>query len=305
MTLIPPWWLLFALLVFIGYFVLRTHQHDAWQKVIPPKVLGFLKHQRPGKLTRHPGWLIAAIAFIALSGPSTETQDKDTYRHSQGWIILADVSRSMTLTDVVPSRISAVRDAALDLASHANANSITLIIYAGDAFVITPPSYDTENFTDNANLLEYGLVPTDGSNLTRALSLGLAVIEDSSLIDARLFVLSDTGGFNTNSSAAIARIADLGHRTDLIVFGTEGAEGTGSIDLELAENMANNGNGVVVQSNAIGTINYSKLDLSNRSNDQSVLVQSGLTTLAWSNQSHWLLLLALPLMLILFYRQLR
>jgi len=310
MTVLQPWWLVFALLLFIAFWLLRTSQTDAWQQVIPQNVLVFLKRHKKSTPKRNIVWLIAAIGFAALSGPSTESEDKESYRHTQGWIVLADVSRSMTLTDITPSRIAAMRDAALELASQAQAHSVTLIVYAGDAFLIAPPSYDIENFNANANQLSYGIIPLDGSNLTRALSLGLSVIEDSGLVNARLFVLSDTGGFNTRSSSAIARIADRGHRTDLILFGTEefSSEETGNneqIDLQLAKNMANVGNGTVIRADAIGNVNYSKLDLDDNVPATELLTQSGLITLGWSNHSHWLLLCAVPFMLMLFYRQLK
>ena len=305
MTLMHPWWLVFALLSILAYLLLSERRDDAWQYVIAAPVLGFLRAFKKRISKRHIGWLIAAVYFIALSSPSIESANKDTWRHTQGWIILADVSRSMTLTDVIPTRLSAMRNTALELAGQAQSRSVTLIVYAGDAFVITPPTYDHDIFTSSTNLLDYGIVPLDGSNVSRALSLSLSVIENSDLINSRLFVLSDTGGFSAQSSAAVARIADLGHRTDLIIFGTDETDNSGKVDLKLANGMAKNGNGVVVRSDTIGNVNYAKLDLNNRAIATNLLTQSGLTTLIWSNQSHWPLLLAIPLFLMFFYRQLR
>ena len=302
MTLMHPWWLVFAMLSVIAFLLLDERHHDAWRNIITRPVLGFLRNNKKKPKKRQFGWLIAALFFIALSGPSLESDDKDTYKHTQGWIVLADVSRSMTLSDVVPSRLSAMRNTALELGNRAQAHSMTLIVYAGDAFVVTPPTYDLNIFASNANLLDYGVVPVDGSNVSRALSLSLGVIESSNFINSRLFVLSDTGGFNAQSAAAIARIADLGHRTDLIIFGTDESDNTGQINLQLAESMATHGNGVLVQSDTIGSVEYSPLDL-DKNIDSSLLTQSGLTTLSWSNQSHWILLFAIPLFLMFLYRQ--
>jgi len=304
MTLLNPWWLAPALLFLAAYFLLKGNQLDGWHRVIPESVLRYLQRTKKQHRNRHPGFLLAGIACIALSGPSSRSADSETYRHSQGWIVLADVSRSMTLDDIVPSRLSAMRDAALQLAAEASAASVTLIVYAGDAFIVAPPSFDTTHFKSNTALLEYPLLPLEGSNPTRALSLAWSVIEGSQLVNARLFLMSDTGGFNNRSDAAVARLADLGHRTDIILFGTESSDNA-PFELAQAHDMAKSGNGVLVESNALGQVNFAKLNLNAATIDNNLLSRSGLTTLQWANKSHWILLLTIPLILMLFYRESR
>ncbi len=304
MTLLQPWWLIPAALLLLAYFILRTDNSNGWRNVIRPPVLDFLQRGQRASALRHPVLLLAAMACAALSGPSIEAKDSKTFQHSQGWIVLADVSRSMTLTDTVPSRLSAMRGTAIALAERANANSTTLIVYSGDSFVIAPPSFDSTHFKDNVNLLDYGTVPMDGSNLTRAFSLAWSVIEGSNLVNARLFVLTDTGGFNTRSDAAVARLASLGHRTDFILFGSDDTGNAAPFDLEAANSMAESGGGVMLQADSIGNVNLSRLALDSIDTDNRFLTQTGITTLLWSNQSHWLLLLGIPLMLFAFRREL-
>jgi len=301
MTLLQPWWLLPAALFLIVFLLLSKNNSNDWTQVINSKVLGFLQGDKAISSRWHPGFLFAAIACAALSGPAVQGGDGQTYRHTQGWIILADLSRSMTLEDVTPSRLSAMRDAALNLATNANVNSTTLIVYAGDAFIVAPPSFDTANYIDNVNLLEYGTVPVDGSNVTRALALALSVIDGTNLINSRIFILSDTGGFNSKANNAISRLAQLGHRTDLILFGSDNSDNASiSFDLETAQTMAKSGDGQLVIADAIGNVNFSQLELQSRSLDKSLLTQSGITTMQWRILSHWILLLAIPLLLMLF-----
>lgn len=305
LTLLQPWWLLPAGLLLLAFVITATTVASDWRRVLNANVLRYLSQGRLEGRHRHPGFLIAALACFALSGPSLPTTEAETYRHAQGWIVLADVSRSMTLTDVAPSRISAMRDAANEIASHANTKSVTLIAYAGDAFIIVPPSFDTANFRENANLLEYGIIPSDGSNLTRALSLAWTVIDASQLINARLFILSDTGGFNTRSDAAVARLAALGHRTDLVLFGSEESTNAAPFELTVANKLAKSGQGNMILANAIGAVATDKLSLNKLNLDNRLLNQTGISTLRWSNQSHWILLLAIPLLFLLFFRETR
>ena len=311
MTLLHPWWLLPALLCVIAYLLIDSNTRNDWRRIIDQIVLRFLNgelHRESPKSgstkwqRRHPGFLYAAIACFALSGPSIQASDSQSFKHSRGWIVMADVSRSMTLEDIAPSRLAAMRDTALELADRAVANSTTLIIYAGDAFVVAPPSFDTNNFKSNVSLLEYGVVPVDGSNATRAFALALSVLEGTDIVNSRIFVLSDTGGFNTNANAAVARLAQLGHQTDFILFGSDETSAETSFDLDIAQTMAASGGGQLVIADAIGGVNLNQLDLQSQNIDRKLLTQSGITTLQWRNQSHWILLLGIPLLLLLFRR---
>ena len=261
----------------------------------------------PGETTafRHPSLLVASLACIALTSPALESMDTDSYRHSEGWIVIADVSRSMTIDDIAPNRLAAMRNTAIELSESARGSSVTLIVYAGDAFIIAPPSFDNQFFKQNVSLLEHGVVPVEGSNLTRAISLALSVIEGSNLVKARLFVLSDTGGFNNRSETAIARLANSGHRTDVIVFGSDNGDSAAPYDVKFAQLLADSGNGKLLQSDTIGQVNLEALDLAANVSDKSFLVQTGLTSLRWHNHSHWLLILAIFPMLWLFYREYR
>ncbi len=302
MILLAPWWLLPAGLCVAAWWFITRHSGDSWPQVIKPEVLSYLRPvSQYGR--RHTTYLVAAIAALALCGPSIPQENSQSFRHSQGWIILADVSRSMTLTDIAPTRLSAMRETLLQIADQASANSISLIIYAGDAFIIAPPSYDTANFRENANLLEHGLIPLEGSNVTRALSLAYSVIESSQLINARLLILSDTGGFNNRSDAAVARLAAAGHRSDVILFGTEDTTSAAPFDVNAAQSMTNSGGGKLIFANALRGADLAPLSLDRLTLNNKLLSQTGLSTLHWSNQSHWLLLLALPLMILLFYRE--
>ena len=301
LTFLQPWWLLPAALLLAAFLVTSEHTRNGWQRIINANVLKFL-HGDIANSNRDFGLLIAALACIALSSPSIPASGANTYQHSQGWIILADVSRSMTLTDIKPSRVSALRDTAIELATRASANSTTLILYAGDAFVVAPPSFDLANFTENANQIDYGVIPLDGSNLTRALSLAWSVIESSQLVNARLFILSDTGGFNTRSDAALSRLAANGHRADIILFGSEDSTNAAPFDLKAASQLAKSADGTIISADTLGQVDLSRLTLTMAHTGNGVLTQTGITTLRWSNQSHWILLLVIPLLLLLFYR---
>jgi len=112
MKLLHPYWLsVFALLIIFAYFASRPITANAWRKVISPHVLRFLRSEHRQITRISPILICAALLALALSSPAVRTADENSYQHATGWVAVADVSRSMTLTDVAPSRFTAMRDA--------------------------------------------------------------------------------------------------------------------------------------------------------------------------------------------------
>lgn len=311
-TWLQPLWLLAALTLFLLACLWRyPGNKDHWHRVMSSSVLKFLG----GKERAWNRWdlvlFMAAIVCIALAKPAFRQSSDENWRHSIGWVVVADVSRSMTLNDSVPSRLSAAREAMLTLSKAAGARPIAMILFSGDAFLVAPPAFDTSHFNEHAALLEHGVIPQEGSNLARALSLASSVIEESDYVRARVFVVGDSGGINQSSEAAARHIASLGHRIDVIVFGSESEDLTETdtidsqapdnvaVDLEATHQLAQAGGGIVAHGNKFGVVNYKPLRL-NRDTDASNV--SALESLVWRDQSHWLLLLLLPLMLYWFHQ---
>jgi Ca-activated chloride channel family protein len=302
MTLLYPWWLVAAALCLALYWFSRRRTADGWRRVIDAKVLNYLRPIAP-PASRQLYWLIAAIIALALSSPSVRTADNRVFKHAQGWLILVDVSRSMTLEDISPNRLSAARDVAMQIARAAGARSTTLIAYAGDAFIISPPSFDRELFDSSANLLEYGMVPNEGSNLSRALSLAKNVIDSSSMLYARVFIVGDSGGINSRAETAITQMADNNHRIDVILTGRDNPDNASPIDTGVVEKFADNGGGRLVRVDPLGRLDLNELALEEKTRQRDWLVGTGINSISWSNQSHWILLCALPLWLYAFWRE--
>lgn len=306
LILLRPVWLIAAIALMIA--AIRWHRvpiGSDWKKVLSDPVFTYL-HGADHKDSRgNLALWAAALISLALAQPAVRKTDDDTWRHSIGWIAVVDVSRSMTLDDIVPYRLSAAREALVALSRESGARPIALVVYAGDAYLVAPPAFDKSIFDEHAALLAYNIVPTDGSNLARALSLTSSVVAESQLVTSRVFVLSDTGGINQSAIAAAGYLANQGHRLDVLVFGSSEntqktlADTDASLRINDARLLAKAGNGISVQANPFGVIDFDKLKLRERA---SASTTSELHTLVWQNQSIWLLLLALPVFLLMFNR---
>ena len=298
MKLLHPYWLVvFVLLIIFAYFSSGPIIANAWRKVISPGVLRFLSPERQSVATVSPILISAALAALALSTPAIRTADENSFQHATGWVAVADVSRSMTLDDVAPSRITAMRDALDALSRSSGARPMALVIYAGDAFLVVPPVFDKTLLNEHIALLDYGIIAHDGSNLARALSLTTAVINDSEFMRARVFVFSDSDGINNNSIAAARHLSANGHQVDMVIFGTPTEDIKTAINVDAGHAFANAGAGKLLVANRLGEIDLDKLEL-----DSVVEAthNADVRALYWQNQSHWLLLFMLPLALLWF-----
>lgn len=324
-VLLRPLWVLPALLLLAASLIWRRHgSHSHWRNVLSPSLFRYLGADRRQALRWNLPLLLAGLTALSLSQPVLRQSDDDTWRHSTGWIVVADVSRSMTLDDTVPSRLGAMREALAALSRQAAARPIALILFSGDAFLVAPPAFDRSIFNEHTALLEYGVIPIDGSNLARALSLASSVIEDSQFLKARVFVLGDSGGSGKSSLAAARFLGDAGHRVDMLLFGSSsqdpntgietavadannqswsqarGGKDQTAVDWKQAQALARAGGGIAIRASNFGVIDYTPLALERES---TASTHSELKSLVWREQSHWLLLIALPIMLLLFRRE--
>lgn len=300
LTLLHPLWLIPAAVLLVLAFVLRTSsEQDDWHKLILPSVLSYLRKSKTRQRQRVNWNLLAAgICALALSTPATRIDTGNTLVHSSSWFILMDVSRSMTTTDIAPSRLSAARNTLLQLSQNAGSRPVGLVVYAGDAYLASPPALDKRHLEEIATLLQHGVVPQEGSNLTRALSLVTSAISDGQLIDGRVFLLTDSGGVNNTAQAAARFLHAQGQQLDVIVYGSTEGNSNVSVDLEQVKAIAEAGGGVLTFASKFGEVDLNTLKL--QSSARGDLVSAGFASLSWHNQSHWLLLLLLPVLIQLF-----
>lgn len=305
-----PLWLLLLPVLLLAYLWLRVAlTRDDWAKVVHPDLLRWYRGNENNKGRRISALLLASLVTLALASPSiptsrnAENSHDQAFAHAEGWLILLDVSKSVTLTDIVPNRLHIMREAAKYISQQAGAIPVGLIVYAGDAFLVAPPAIDKQFMEEKLALIEYGLVSAEGSNPTRALGLANSVIESAGFVSARTFLLSDGGGLNSKTTPAIASLAKAGHRLDLLVIGEDTPAGEVSSSPQELEKLAEIGQGKLLTSDVLGKMPLQSLQLKSPVGSSGLIDRGGFSMLRQSNQSHWLLLLAIPLCLWMFTRE--
>jgi len=302
LTLLQPLWVIpAAVLATLAFYLGAKNQTDDWAQVVSSPVLNYLRgHNNGARKLRSVSWalLSAAVCALALSSPASRNSTDNTLLHSTSWLILLDVSRSMTSEDVAPSRLSAARNTLLQLSREAKSRSLGLIVYAGDAYLVSPPAFDKHLFNETASMIDYSIVPQEGSNLSRALSLATSVVTDSQLVNGRIFLLTDSGGINNTAQAAARFLKTQGQRLDVVVYGEATGDPNITVDHAEVDALAQAGGGVTLRASNFGEVSLEQLDLHAMGGDS--FFAADVTALHWKNQSHWILLLLLPLVLQLF-----
>jgi len=294
-SIVHPLWLLPAGALGIAALFWRPARHpDNWHRVLSAPVLAYL--QPLTKSSRQPNALLLVMTLVcaALASPSIQSNEGTALRHAQAWIIVVDVSRSMSLADISPYRLAAARDIAIEIARRAGPRATALLAFSGDAHLLVPPSFERAQLYDLSAALKPELFQIAGSDLTRALSLTASVIDDSRLSSARIFLLSDGGGISAAVRPIATQFAARGHRLDVLLFADPLTRDPVTLDFKAAEALADAGDGQLVLANALGQTDLASIGLLDSLDSDAMTEITDYTVTSWHNQSHWLLLTLVP-----------
>jgi len=319
----PGWLLLLIPLAAVLWLLLvRRYDSGSWRAVIDERLRPFVlssSGQNQREWTRWMPAAVALLAIIALAGPTWERLPQPVYHKNSALVIALDLSRSMNAADIKPSRLTRARHKIADILNLRQEGQTALVVYAADAFTVTPLTSDVDTILALLPDLETELMPAQGTRADRALKLALELFENSGIARGDVLLVSD--GL---SDLELSRVETLlegkpGQRVSVLVIGT--AEGgpvplknggflkdrsgeivISSLQQDNLRRIAQIGGGVYATLSAddidINTLAYimeSAIDdrdarLSDRSAD------------LWRELGPWLLLFALPFAALVFRR---
>lgn len=192
--LIRPLWLL-ALLPIPALMLMlknRYQQPMEWRGVLNADLQTHLLEPR-GSIRLPLSLLIIAwiIAAIAAAGPAWRQSPQPLQRSQEALVLILDLSPSMYATDLAPSRLERARNKLHDILRERREGLTALIVYAGDAFAITPLTDDTETIRNLLDSMSPKLIPKSarGSNPLAAFEEAKTLLADSAA--ARALLITD------------------------------------------------------------------------------------------------------------------
>jgi Ca-activated chloride channel family protein len=221
-----PFWLLalLPLAALIWQLMKSKYASGSWRTLIDPELLHHLltaKARTGHKRLLVPVALVGIVAVIALAGPTWEKVPQPVYKQRAGLVIALDLSRSMNVNDIKPSRLTRARHKIADILSQRRDGQTALIAYAADAFVVTPLTEDVATINALLPSLSTDIMPAQGGRADRAVGQALDLFNNTGVTHGDILIVTD--GFSTIEVVEIERLVREypGFRISVLGIGTE------------------------------------------------------------------------------------
>lgn len=163
-----------------------------------------------------------ALLIVALAGPRWDFEDVRLFHPGNNLLILLDISRSMQVDDVAPSRLGRARQEIQDLILQNRQVRLGLIAFASVPHVLSPITEDTFTILNALPALSTDLARLQGSRLHQALDRAEALLGSLPEDSARSILLISDGDFDEPElTGRIEKLAEQGIRFHVLGVGTE------------------------------------------------------------------------------------
>jgi len=218
---------LFALvpvvIIIVGLMLKSTRQNQ-WTDIIDQHLLNHLlvgqkKIQQSSFSPLLFLVLSLLLAVLALAGPTWEKRPLPVFETEMSKVIMLDLSLSMNATDIKPSRLVRARHKIKDLLSKTKEGQVALIVYAGDAFVISPLTTDANTILTMIPPLSPSLMPVLGSEPQTAFKLADDLLTNAGVFSGQIIWITD--GINDKDYGLVAeQLKSSRHQISILAVGT-------------------------------------------------------------------------------------
>ncbi len=163
-------------------------QHFADKHLLPYLIVGHPQVKRTSII------ILAAwvLAIIAAAGPFLQSKSQEKkQRHAIDIAIIMDISPSMALDDMAPSRLQRAKWELHDIVSRLSNDRLALIAFSANAYITLPLTNDHATLLHFVDALDVSLAQQKGSNLERGIQLANRVLSNSNPGSKAIFLFSD------------------------------------------------------------------------------------------------------------------
>lgn len=220
----PLWLLVIVPALIIATLLWRSRSSDAnWRRAVAPELLTHLLDDNRERRQHWPWWLACAgwiLSCIAMAGPVWEKLPQPVLQNRDALVIVFDLSLSMTAEDVQPSRLQRARFKILDVLARRHEGLTGLVVYAGDAHIVTPLTDDTATIENMVPALAPNMMPLYGSRVGEGIELAIELLKNSEVTRGHILLISD--GIEPSDIDPIrAQLRATSHRLSILGVGTE------------------------------------------------------------------------------------
>jgi len=315
---IRPLWLLalpLAVVLPLLWRHLRRPSGD-WSRVCDGHLLRWLSvgsaSARPSRIGPWLTGLVWLVAAISLAGPSWQKLPDTTFTSEDARVLVLDLSLSMLAEDLKPNRLTQAHFRLSDMLDEAMEGQTGLVAYAGDAFVVSPLTSDTNTIRNMLPALRPDVMPVSGSRPDRALELAAELLERSGMARGEILLMTDSA--NSAAAGTARKLAKQGVFTSVLAVGT-----TQGAPIPSGDGFVSDGKGNIVVARlqretlqaiaSVGGGRYSELTAGSTAESPWGVVEGNEFSRKddalgerWKDTGPWLILLLLPLVAFAFRR---
>lgn len=163
------------------------------------------------------------LIILAMAGPRWDYRQIRAFQPAADMVILLDISLSMNIQDVRPSRLARARQEIQDLVRLNPGMRLGLVAFASIAHVATPITEDGDSLVRQLPGLSTDLVRLQGSNLGNALKLAASLLEAQGDASSHHILLLSDGDFeDPELQQRITELKKQDIRLHVLALGTDG-----------------------------------------------------------------------------------
>ena len=309
-----PWWLiaLIPLAVLVHLIATKKLGQRSWEQVCDKHLLPYILIGRQTIRQKKYTVIIALcglLGILALAGPTWKRLPQPVYRSGSHLVIVLDLSLSMYANDLKPDRLSRARFEISDLLKYRREGETGLLVYAGDAFTVTPLTDDNHTIELQLPALSPDIMPVPGSATDVALKKAEQLLKQAGAASGHILLITDE--VDNRYADTFRKLSQEGYHISIMGIGTadgapiplpkggylkdtNGAIVVPHLDSRSLANLAHAGGGLYMESRLD---DQDSQQLEKYFNDKTInkeKTSKQLTTDTWQEFGPWLLLLIIP-----------
>ena len=221
-----PYWLLVLIPLLGAVVFLLKHKlfSRSWQAVCDAKLLPHILIGQEAHTARWPVYLFAfagLLLIVAAAGPVWKKLPQPVYQTKAALILVLDLSQSMDATDIRPSRITRAKHKISDILAKRTEGQTALVVYASEAFVVSPLSDDVKTIESMVTSLSTDLMPRQGSEPALAVEKATQLLHQGGMRNGDILLITDGLGSNDEKDI-LSKLRGKNYRLSVLAVGTPG-----------------------------------------------------------------------------------
>ncbi|NOG59650.1 MAG: VWA domain-containing protein [Proteobacteria bacterium] len=191
----PYWFIAIIPVVFILWKMAKQHLiNKHWESVCDPELLPYILVGKSDS-KKHTDIVLTSIVsllmIVALAGPTWERLPQPVFQKESALVIALDLSLSMYADDIKPSRLERARFKISDLLQLRKEGQTALLVYAGDAFTVTPLTDDVKTINSQLSALSPAIMPAPGSRTDIAITKATELLKQAGMSQGHILLVTD------------------------------------------------------------------------------------------------------------------